>query len=101
TAGWMRRAGTNLIRDTDLIIPVPFQWSRLLSQRYNQAVLLAQSIGKTHSLPVETNILLRKKTKSQGSMTRSQRHRNLQGAFVIPKKKRQHSEISRFCSWIT
>ena len=45
---------------------------------------MAQFIGKTHGLPVETNIPLRKKKiKSQGSMTRSQRHRNLQGAYVI------------------
>jgi len=89
-AAWMIRAGSNLIDESDLAIPVPLHWSRLLSRRYNQAALLAQAIGKKKTIPVNTNILLRrKKTKSQGYMTRPQRHRNLQGAFHVPVNKRQ------------
>ncbi len=42
---WLVRAGAELIRDADLIAPVPLHWTRLFSRRYNQAALLAGVVG--------------------------------------------------------
>jgi predicted amidophosphoribosyltransferase len=44
---WMARAGTELLRDADLIVPVPLHWRRGWGRRYNQSGALATVIGKS------------------------------------------------------
>jgi predicted amidophosphoribosyltransferase len=39
---WMHRAGSEVLADADLLVPVPLHWTRLFYRRYNQA---AQAIG--------------------------------------------------------
>ena len=88
-AKWMRAAGADVLAEADAIVPVPLHWTRLFLRRYNQAGLLAHALGKLSDKPVWHNTLKRKrKTPSQGRMGRKARARNVQGAFVIPPKRK-------------
>lgn len=82
---WLARAGTDLIADADLAIPVPLHRHRLIARRYNQAALMAQELGRVAGLPVLVDGLVRTRaTPSQGRMNRAQRERNVAGAFAVP-----------------
>ena len=41
----MARAGATLLREADVLVPVPLHRRRLFVRRYNQAALLAQALG--------------------------------------------------------
>jgi ComF family protein len=61
-----------------VIVPVPLHRSRERSRGFNQAELIAERLGR----PVATRLLRRRKdTPSQTGLTRSERKRNLAGAF--------------------
>lgn len=86
-ARWMVRAGGDMIKESDMVIPVPLHRMRLFKRRYNQSALLAHSIARLTALEVRTDILLRRKnTKPQAGMTYSQRMTNVTGAFGINSK---------------
>jgi ComF family protein len=83
-AGWMARAGVELVASADLIAPVPLHRWRLVRRRYNQAAILANAIGGLRGKPVVPDLLVRRRaTPSQGHLGRSQRHRNVAGAFAL------------------
>lgn len=80
----MINAGADLLKDTDIIIPVPIHFSRLLKRKYNQATLLSNIISVKTKIPVCYDILFRiKKTKSQGHLTTKQRQANVLNAFAV------------------
>ena len=88
-AGWMGAAGTELLADAEVIVPVPLHRWRLLARRYNQAAVLAHALGRATGIPVSDRALQRvKRTPSQGRLTRSQRARNVQGAFRVEASRR-------------
>ncbi|MBC7135487.1 ComF family protein [Oceanibaculum nanhaiense] len=88
-AGWLDRAGAELLDDADLIVPVPLHRWRLLGRRYNQAALLALALGQRRGLAVATDALLRtRRTRSQGGLRRRQRLTNLAGAIIVPEARR-------------
>ena len=83
-AGWMARAGSALIDSADIIAPVPLHRWRLVRRRYNQAAILANAIGRLRGKLVIPDLLVRRRaTPSQGHLGRSQRHRNVAGAFAL------------------
>ena len=83
-AGWMARAGAELIADADIIAPVPLHRWRLVRRRYNQAAILANAIGALRGKRVVPDLLVRRRaTASQGHLGRSQRQRNVAGAFAL------------------
>ena len=83
-AGWMARAGAELVASADIIAPVPLHRWRLVRRRYNQAAILANAIGRLRGKLVIPDLLVRRKaTESQGHLGRSQRRRNVAGAFVL------------------
>jgi ComF family protein len=83
-AAWMGRAGEALLRDADLLIPVPLHRRRLLSRRFNQSLLLARSLGKESGLPVVADAMLRRRaTPPQAGLSRNQRRRNVAAAFAV------------------
>lgn len=91
-AGWMTRAGSRLIREADLIVPVPLHRWRLLRRRYNQAAILANWIGGLGGQRVAPDLLIRRKaTPSQGHLGRSARRRNVAGAFALNSRLREGS----------
>jgi ComF family protein len=83
-AGWMARAGAELVAQADLIAPVPLHRWRLVRRRYNQAAILANAIGRLRGKRVVPDLLVRRRaTPSQGHLGRSQRQRNVAGAFAL------------------
>ena len=86
-AGWMVRAGRELLDDCDFIAPVPLHWTRLFARRYNQSALLAARIAAQTGIGHVPGLLERtRRTPSQGTLTRSRRARNVAGAFAVAEK---------------
>ena len=81
---WMRRAGAELLRDADYLVPVPLHWTRLFRRRYNQSALLAYAIHRAGGPDVAADWLTRRRrTPSQGEFGPEGRRRNVQGAFAL------------------
>lgn len=86
-APWLIVAGRELIAQTDVIIPVPLHYVRLVSRRFNQSVLLAQALSKKTGLPTLPDALVRTRhTRRQTGLTRKQREDNVKGAFLLRPK---------------
>ncbi len=84
---WLAKAGGEIIAASDAIVPVPLHWKRFASRRYNQAALLAFALEKQVRLPVFPDALKRiKPTQPQTGLTRSEREKNVRGAFAINAK---------------
>jgi ComF family protein len=78
------RAGSELLEDAELLVPVPFYRGRLIARRFNQANALAKAISARCGVPVDPFVLKREKpTPPQVGLSRAQRALNLQGAFQI------------------
>ena len=74
----MRQCGHSLLRDADVIVPVPLHSRREYERGFNQAADLAQHLG----LPV-THLLRRvRHTHSQIELPKHQRQQNVKGAFA-------------------
>jgi ComF family protein len=86
---WMATAGRELLGEADALVPVPLHWRRLWSRRFNQAATLAQTVSRTSGVPVAHDLLKRvRATRQQVGLTQSERTRNVQGAFRVPREAR-------------
>ncbi|MHA1523879.1 MAG: ComF family protein [Alphaproteobacteria bacterium] len=95
-AGWMARAGAQLLGEADVLVPVPLHWSRLWTRRYNQAAQLARALARTSGLACQTDFVRRtRRTRSQPGLTARQRRRNVAGAFSCPPHQMAHIEGRR------
>lgn len=84
---WLADAGRDLIGDADVLVPVPLARRRLLARRFNQAAILAGEIARLSAIPHEPLLLERTRaTTSQVGLSRSQRQRNVAGAFAVPPR---------------
>ena len=82
--GWMARAGEELLRDADALVPVPLHWRRLWTRRFNQSAALAAAISHRCGVAVAHAALRRvKATRQQVGLSRSERAGNVQGAFRV------------------
>jgi len=87
-ARWLQRAGADLIKACDVIVPVPLHRWRLITRSYNQAALLANRLRRYTGKPVTADALVRiKATPSQGKLDRAGRRRNVARAFAIKRPK--------------
>ena len=83
-AGWMRRAGAQLLADADALVPVPLHWTRLFARRYNQSAVLAHGIHRAGGPAVGADWLKRRRaTPSQGKRNAVGRRRNGAAAFAV------------------
>ncbi|WP_439815166.1 double zinc ribbon domain-containing protein [Zavarzinia sp. CC-PAN008] len=83
-ARWLARAGAELVQGADAIVPVPLHWRRLVLRRYNQSAVLGMALARVCGVPCRPDLLLRlRPTASQGHLGRSQRARNVRGAFAV------------------
>lgn len=81
---WMARAGRPLLREADLIVPVPLHWTRLLRRRSNQAAELARRVSALTGVPVAPDLMRRvRRTPPQKGLGREERRANLAGAFAV------------------
>lgn len=84
-AGWMARAGRELLDDADALVPVPLHWRRLWARRFNQSATLAAEISTVCKVPVIHDALRRvRATVQQVGLSKSERADNVQGAFRVP-----------------
>src|SRR4051794_29335420 len=56
---WMGRAGRELLKEADALVPVPLHWRRGWSRRYNQSGALARSIERQSGVKVTSEALRR------------------------------------------
>ncbi|WP_112661680.1 ComF family protein [Microvirga flavescens] len=85
----MVRAGAELLKDADVIVPVPLHRWRLWQRRFNQAMALASIVAKESGIDCDPSLLVRvKHTRQQVGLTKAQRQQNLQGAFRVPESSR-------------
>lgn len=84
-AGWMARAGHELLSDCDVIIPVPLHARRFWLRRFNQSAELARHLARSATKPFEPDALKRiKQTKQQVGLGLNERALNVRGAFKVP-----------------
>ena len=72
-----------VLKNADLIIPVPLFWWKRLRRGYNQASLLSMITSKETGIRAK-NILKRvKNTKTQTRLSESEREKNVTNAFAV------------------
>ena len=88
-ARWMVHAGADILREADMLVPVPLARMRLWERRFNQSALLSRAIARLQDIPDAPFVLERsRRTASQIGLTPDQRRRNVAGAFRVPDTKR-------------
>ena len=84
-ARWMERAGGALLRECDMVVPVPLHRSRLVARRFNQSAELARHLARLAGRTHRPDALCRTRaTARQVGMGRVARQRNVAGAFAVP-----------------
>ncbi|MCL5411808.1 MAG: ComF family protein [Patescibacteria group bacterium] len=69
----------------DMVVPVPLHQKRLNQREFNQALLLAQVVSQKFSLPLRSEVLIRKyPTSPQAELSKEKRVQNLKKAFLCP-----------------
>lgn len=83
-ARWMGSAGTELLSDADVILPVPLHWRRMWARRFNQSATLSKLLSDSSGVPASFTALRRvKATPQQVGLSKSERATNVQGAFRV------------------
>lgn len=68
----------------DLIVPVPLHRRRKKSRGYNQALLLAERLGRSHGVPVLGGCLIKTRDNPpQTSLESREREINVRGAYAV------------------
>ena len=83
-AGWMARAGRELMAETDVIVPVPLHRSRFFARRFNQSAELGRALASLSGKPFHPQALVRhRKTAEQAGLGARARADNVRGAFSV------------------
>ncbi|MDR2158086.1 MAG: ComF family protein [Holosporaceae bacterium] len=92
-ATWIYRAAENVIKNADIIIPVPIHFFKRLKRKYNQSELLALELKKLSGISYEPRILRKNKhTPQQEGLSRIMRLKNVNGSFGVNS---QYSDLLR------
>lgn len=83
-AHWMVRAGSELLADADILVPVPMTRWRLVRRQFNQAALLAREVSRSSGVRFDPVALAKtKRTPTQVGSSAAQRVANVAGAFAV------------------
>lgn len=83
-AGWMLMAGRELVEASDILVPVPLHYTRLVMRGFNQSAWLASTLAKATGAPLSVDALKRtRRTPSQAGLSSRARRRNVSGAFSV------------------
>lgn len=89
---WMARAGEELLRDAELLVPIPLHRWRLFSRRFNQAAALAGAVSNASGVPADPLALVRvRPTIPQVGLTRAQRADNVRAPSASPTRRARAS----------
>lgn len=84
-AGWMLRAGAELIADADVAVPVPLHRRRFFWRKYNQSAELGRAVAGRAGLDFAPGAVIRvKPTRQQVGLGLRAREDNVRGAFLVP-----------------
>lgn len=87
--GWLAQAVMPLIRPGMIVIPVPIHPRRLISRKFNQAMLLSAQVAHVHRLQYGPAILRRTRaTPPQDHRSYAERHENLRNAIAVAPRQR-------------
>ena len=87
---WLASAGSELLTDADILVPVPLHRWRLLRRKFNQSGLLALELSRLVNIPTNPFVLVRTRaTSQQVGLTETARRRNVSGAFEVPDHARR------------
>jgi predicted amidophosphoribosyltransferase len=75
-AGWMARAGREILAGDALLVAIPAHWTRIFTRRYNQASELARAIARQTGLEFAPTALIRPQR------TEKQEGKGLDGRFA-------------------
>jgi ComF family protein len=79
----MARAGAMLLRQADVLVPVPLHRRRLFLRRYNQAAILARGLARVVRKPALPDALVRRRaTASLGAKSAVERASEVADAFA-------------------
>lgn len=86
-AAWMNRAGSDVLGQNSLLIPVPLHRFRLFRRSYNQAALLSSAIARLSGAEHGPEVLLRTRfTKPLGKLSPDERRAVLEGAIAVQRQ---------------
>jgi ComF family protein len=92
----MARAGAALLRNCDLIVPVPLHRFRLLARRFNQSALLARHLARLSGRVAVPDALVRlRATRSLAGMSMEERSATLSGVIGVRPSRRRILEGAR------
>ncbi len=78
----------------DCLVPVPIFHRKKFVRGYNQAMSIAQGLASELKIPVQNNLLRKKKsTKSQTKLSRNQRRLNVENSFVASRAFKELREV--------
>lgn len=69
----------------ECVLPVPLHWRRLQRRGFDQGLEIARVLARQLRLPLLATLRRQRYTVSQQGLSRAQRRRNLQDAFVLHK----------------
>ena len=73
----------------EIIIPIPLHRKRMEKRGYNQAELIAEALGKTLCIPVDSRLMKRKvNTRPQKELDYRERKQNMKNAFFLKRENR-------------
>lgn len=85
---WLAAAGSEVLADADVLVPVPLAPWRLLRRQFNQAALLAREVSLATGVPWDPGLLVKtRSTRPQAELSGAVRRDNLRGAFKVPHRR--------------
>lgn len=95
-ANWMALIGDDVLQKTDWLVPVPLHYQRLAKRGFNQAVWLAQAVGRqSRTLTLIDGLVRNRPTETQNGKSVRQRRQNVSGAFALRESRAKRVDGAR------